>query len=50
MKQITNHIMMIEPVSFNFNEETSIDNHYQNIYIIELSVYLLNSRLDIRFF
>ena len=30
MKQITNHIMMIEPVSFNFNEETSIDNHYQN--------------------
>ncbi len=30
MKQITNHIMMIEPVSFNFNEETSVDNHYQN--------------------
>lgn len=30
MKQITNNIMMIEPVSFNFNEETSVDNHYQN--------------------
>ena len=29
MKQITNNIMMIEPVSFNFNTETAINNYYQ---------------------
>ena len=30
MKQITNNIMMIEPVLFNYNTETAQDNHYQN--------------------
>ena len=29
MKQITNYIMMIEPVSFNYNTETAINNYYQ---------------------
>ena len=29
MKQITNNIMMIEPVSFNYNTETAINNYYQ---------------------
>ena len=29
MKQITNNIMMIEPVSFNYNSETAINNYYQ---------------------
>ena len=29
MKQITNNIMMIEPVLFNYNTETALDNHYQ---------------------
>ena len=28
MKQITNNIMMIEPVSFNYNTETAINNYY----------------------
>ena len=30
MNQITNNIMMIEPVLFNYNTETAQDNHYQN--------------------
>ena len=29
MKQITNNIMMIEPVSFNYNTEAAINNYYQ---------------------
>ena len=29
MKQITKNIMMIEPVSFNYNTETAINNYYQ---------------------
>ena len=29
MNQITNNIMMIEPVLFNYNTETAQDNHYQ---------------------
>ena len=29
MNQITNNIMMIEPVSFNYNTETAINNYYQ---------------------
>ena len=29
MNQITNNIMMIEPVLFNYNTETALDNHYQ---------------------
>lgn len=29
MRQITNNIMMIEPVSFNYNAETAFNNHYQ---------------------
>ena len=29
MKQITNNIMMIEPVLFNYNSETAVNNHYQ---------------------
>ena len=31
MKQITNHIMMIRPVSFRYNEETAINNYYQKV-------------------
>ena len=34
MKQITNNIMMIEPVLFNYNSETALDNHYQNNILI----------------
>ena len=29
MSQITNHIMMIQPVSFRYNEQTAINNYYQ---------------------
>ena len=29
MSQITNHIMMIQPVSFRYNEQTAVNNHYQ---------------------
>ena len=29
MKQITNNIMMIEPVLFNYNSETAVNNYYQ---------------------
>ena len=29
MNQITRNIMMIEPVSFNFNAETALNNYYQ---------------------
>ena len=29
MKQITNNIMMIEPVLFSYNSETAVNNHYQ---------------------
>ena len=30
MKQITNNIMMIEPVLFNYNAETAVNNYYQS--------------------
>ena len=29
MKQITNTILMIEPVAFRYNEETALNNYYQ---------------------
>ena len=29
-KQITNSILMIRPIKFNFNEETAVNNHYQH--------------------
>mgnify|MGYP001268199618 FL=1 len=29
MSQITNSIMMIEPVLFNYNSETAVNNYYQ---------------------
>jgi len=29
MKQITNNIMMIKPVSFRYNEQTAVNNYYQ---------------------
>ena len=28
-KNITNKILMVRPVSFTFNEETAVNNHYQ---------------------
>ena len=31
MTQITNHIMMIKPVAFRFNEETATNNYYQKV-------------------
>ena len=31
MKQLTNNIMMIEPVAFRFNEQTAVNNYYQQI-------------------
>lgn len=31
MKQITNDIMMIKPRSFRYNEQTALNNYYQNI-------------------
>jgi len=31
MKQITNNILMIRPVSFRMNEETAINNYYQKV-------------------
>jgi hypothetical protein len=31
MSQITNHIMMIEPVGFRYNEETAENNYYQKV-------------------
>ena len=31
MKQITNTILMIEPVAFRYNEQTAINNYYQQI-------------------
>ena len=30
MKQTTNNIMMIEPVLFNYNSETAVNNYYQS--------------------
>src|SRR5690554_1393760 len=30
MKQYTNTILMIEPVSFGFNEQTAVNNYFQN--------------------
>src|SRR5690606_30261533 len=30
MKQYTNTILMIEPVDFRFNEETAVNNYFQN--------------------
>ena len=32
MKQITNSILMIKPVSFRYNEETAINNYYQKVF------------------
>ena len=29
MKQITNRLLMIEPVAFRFNEQTAVNNYYQ---------------------
>lgn len=29
MSQITNHIMMIQPVNFRYNEQTAVNNYYQ---------------------
>ena len=29
MKQITKNILMIEPVSFNYNAETALNNYFQ---------------------
>jgi len=31
MKQITNNIMMIQPVGFRYNEQTAVDNYYQQV-------------------
>ncbi len=31
MSQITSNILMIEPVSFRFNEETAVNNYYQKV-------------------
>jgi len=31
MKQITNSIMMIKPVSFRYNEQTAVNNYYQQV-------------------
>ena len=31
MKQLTNTIMMIEPVAFRYNEQTAENNYYQKI-------------------
>ena len=30
MKQSTNHILMIRPVMFRFNEQTAVNNYYQH--------------------
>ncbi len=30
MKQITNHIMMIRPANFGFNEQTAVNNAFQS--------------------
>ena len=31
MSQITNHILMIQPVGFRYNEQTAINNYYQQV-------------------
>ena len=31
MSQITNHIMMIQPVGFRYNEQTAVNNYYQQV-------------------
>ena len=31
MSQITNHIMMIQPVGFRYNEQTAVNNYYQKV-------------------
>ena len=31
MSQITQHILMIQPVSFRFNEQTAVNNYYQKV-------------------
>ena len=31
MKQIANTIMMIKPVSFRYNEQTAVNNYYQQV-------------------
>lgn len=31
MSQITNHIMMIQPQSFRYNEQTAVNNYYQQV-------------------
>ena len=29
MSQLTNHLLMIEPIAFRYNEETAVNNYYQ---------------------
>ena len=31
MKQITNTILMVRPVSFRMNEQTAVNNYYQQV-------------------
>ena len=31
MKQITNTILMIQPVVFRYNEQTAVNNYYQQV-------------------
>ena len=31
MSQITNHIMMIQPVGFRYNEQTAVNNYCQQV-------------------
>ena len=31
MMQITNNILMIQPVSFRYNEQTAVNNYYQQV-------------------
>ena len=30
MSQITNNILMVRPTGFTYNEETAVNNHFQN--------------------
>ena len=43
MKQITNTIMMIEPVCFKYNHQTAATNYYQRI-IANLSANMIQKR------
>ncbi len=40
MKQITNTILMIQPVVFRFNEQTAENNYYQKINNIGRFIYI----------